>query len=376
MTVILRPSSLLSVGILIAYGFAPLCVHARDVVSANVSASGRAKTYLVSQDDAYILGPGDKLDLKFLGLETSSPFYGTVEIISDGTASFPLLGSVKLSGLTLSQARLWLMQLYKKRLLRPELQVSLLVPRPLRIAIVGEVERPGIYTLTTLEKSNTEREIQINGVPRLVDAIQKAGGVTSLADLRSVLLRRLMPGEEPRYRRTSVNLLALIQEGDMVQNPILFDGDAIRVPKASEAIPESTELASSTLAPREILVNVVGEVVRPGPVTLPASTPLLQAVLAAGGVQDWRANTKSIQLVRINRNGTVFRGSYSLNLNQGASNSENPPLRDRDTVVVGRTALARVSDGLNAIGTPLTSVVNILALIQLLRNATTAGVAR
>jgi len=325
----------------------------------------------VPQDDAYILGAGDTLDLRFLGLDSNSPFYGTVDIVSDGTASLPLLGPVRLSGLTISQARLWLMALYRRQLMRPELQIALLKPRPLRVAVVGEVARPGVYTLSTLEQSNAELRVQISGVPRLVDAIQKAGGVTDVANLRQVLLRRQLPGEPPRYRRTTVDLLALIQEGDMVQNPVLFDGDTIRIPQASESIPEALEVAASTLAPQEIEVNVVGEVERPGTVKLPANTPLVQAVLAAGGAKDWRASTSNVQLVRINRNGTVFRGSYSLNLNQGASTASNPPLRNRDTVVVSRTALAKVSDGLSAIGTPLTGLVNILALVQLLRNANT-----
>jgi polysaccharide export outer membrane protein len=329
------------------------------------------RTVSVPQDDAYILGAGDTLDLRFLGLDSNSPFYGTVDIVSDGTASLPLLGPVRLAGLTISQARLWLMALYRRQLMRPELQIALLKPRPLRVAVVGEVARPGVYTLSTLEQSNADLKVQISGVPRLVDAIQKAGGVTDVANLREVVLRRQLPGDPQRYRRTNVDLLALIQEGDMVQNPILFDGDTIRIPKANESIPEALEVAASTLAPQEIEVNVVGEVERPGTVKLPANTPLVQAVLAAGGATDWRASTSNVQLVRINRNGTVFRGSYPLNLNQGASTSSNPPLRNRDTVVVGRTVLAKVSDGLSAIGTPLTGLVNILALVQLLRNANT-----
>ena len=330
----------------------------------------------VPQDDAYILGAGDTLDLRFLGLDSNSPFYGTVDIVSDGSASLPLLGPVRLAGLTISQARLWLMAMYRRQLMRPELQIALLKPRPLRVAVVGEVARPGVYTLSTLEQSNAELKVQISGVPRLVDAIQKAGGVTDVANLREVVLRRQLPGEPQRYRRTNVDLLALIQEGDMVQNPILFDGDTIRIPKATESIPEALEVAASTLAPQEIEVNVVGEVERPGTVKLPANTPLVQAVLAAGGAKDWRASTSNVQLVRINRNGSVFRGVYPLNLNQGASTSSNPPLRNRDTVVVSRTVLAKVSDGLTAIGAPLTGLVNILALVQLLRNADTYSNAR
>lgn len=321
------------------------------------------------QEDAYILGPGDGLQVKFLGGDTKDPLSGPVEVLSDGTVSLPLLGSVRLTGLTLSQATLWLQALYKRQLLRPELQLTLSRPRPLRVALVGEVERPGVYTLTSSESSNTEAKVSISGLPTLVDAIQKAGGVTSEADLRQVILRRRLPGEAATYRRTKVDLLALVLEGDQVQNPILFDGDTIKLTRAEEPVIEASELAATTLAPRQITVNVVGEVERPGPVPVPANTPLVQAVLAAGGTKSWRANISRVQLVRINRNGSVTRQAFPLDLDAPASADRNPPLRDRDTVVVSRSTYAKLSDAITAVGQPLTGITNVLTLLQLVRNA-------
>ncbi|MFY8148885.1 MAG: SLBB domain-containing protein [Prochlorococcaceae cyanobacterium] len=320
------------------------------------------------QQDTYILGPGDGLQLRFLAGDAKDPLSGPLEVLSDGTVSLPLLGSVRLTGLTLSQATQWLELLFRRQLLRPELQLTLVRPRPLRVALVGEVERPGIYTLTSTETSNTEAQVTISGLPTLVDAIQKAGGLTSEADLRDVLLRRRLPGDTPAYRRTRVNLLALVQDGDQVQNPLLFDGDTIRVSRAAEPVIEASELASTTLAPRQITVNVVGEVERPGPIPLQANTPLVQAVLAAGGPKSWRANTGRVQLVRINRNGSVTRQAFPLDLGAGASLNRNPPLRDRDTIVVGRTNYAKLSDAITAVGTPLTGLANVLTLLQLVRN--------
>lgn len=321
------------------------------------------------QEDAYILGAGDGLLVKFLAGDDKNPLSGPVEVLSDGTASLPLLGSVRLTGLTLSQATLWLQALYRRQLLRPELQLSLSRPRPLRVALVGEVERPGVYTLTNSEASNTEANVSISGLPTLVDAIQKAGGITQQADLRQVVLRRRLPGEAVAYRRTRVNLLALVQDGDQVQNPLLFDGDTIKIEKATETVVEATELASTTLAPKQITVNVVGEVERPGPVPVPANTPLVQAVLAAGGSKSWRANTSRVQLVRINRNGSVTRQAFRLDLGAPASENRNPPLRDRDTVVVTRSNYAKLSDAITAVGQPLTGITNVLTLLQLVRNA-------
>ena len=71
----------------------------------------------------------------------------------------------------------------------------------------------------------------------------------------------------------------------------------------------------------------------PGPVQLQASTPLVQAVMAAGEPKRWRANTGRVQLMRINRN-----------LSQGASNKANPPLRDGDTVLMNRSGFAVASE--------------------------------
>ncbi len=325
----------------------------------------RAQMLPIDQDDPYILGPGDSLALRFLAAtELSGPF----DLLSDGTASLPLLGNVRLGGLTLSQASQWLETLYKRQLLRPELQLSVTRPRPLRVALVGEVARPGVYTLTTSEASQTEAKVTISGLPTLVDAIQKAGGITAEADLRKVQLQRRLPGEAGAYKRTRLDLMALIQEGDQEQNPLLFDGDTIRVETASEPVAEAIELASTTLAPDVITVNVVGEVKAPGRIALPANTPLVQGVLAAGGPVAWRASRGNVELVRINRNGTATRQRFALDLGQGASNTKNPPLRDGDTVLVNRSGLAVASDAIGAVSTPLTGLVNVWALVDLIQN--------
>ena len=345
--------------------FRHFAVAASLVLSLSPLAGVRAQALTADQDDAYILGPGDSLSLRFLAAtELSGPF----NLLSDGTASLPLLGNVRLTGLTLSQASQWLETLYKRQLLRPELQLSVTSPRPLRVALVGQVSRPGLYTLTPSEASQTEAAVPIAGLPTLVDAIQKAGGITAEADLRSVMLQRRLPGESGAYKRTRLNLLALILEGDQQQNPLLFDGDTIRIEAAAEPVPEMIELSSTTLAPLDITVNVIGEVKGGGRIQVPANTPLVQAVLAAGGPIAWRANRGDVELVRINRNGTASRQKFALNLGQGASNSKNPPLRDGDTVVVNRSGLAVTSDALTAVITPIAPILNILNFIELVNN--------
>ena len=318
------------------------------------------------QEDVYIIGPGDVLELKLFDAEALS---GQLEVLNDGSVPLPLVGSVRLSGLTLQQATGWVQQLLAKELLRPDLQLRVVKPRPIRVALVGQVERPGIYSLTTSEASTTEGgQNSISGLPTVVDAIQKAGGITQQANLKSVVLQRRLPGTEKElsYKQAQLDLLDLVLEGNQSQNPFLFDGDTIRIRKAQETPEEAIELAAINLSPQVITVNVIGEVATPGQVQLQANTPLVQAVLAAGGPLNWRANRGNVQLVRINRNGSATLKKFRLDLAEGASNEKNPPLRDGDSVKVNRSPLARVSDTINAVSQPLTGLVQFWTLFRLI----------
>ena len=166
------------------------------------------------QEDAYIIGPGDVLDLK---LFDAAELSGPLEVLNDGSVPLPLVGSVRLSGLTLQQATVWVQQLMSKELLRPDLQLRVVTPRPIRVALVGQVERPGIYSLTTAEASTTEGgSNSISGLPTVVDAIQKAGGITQQANLRGVVLQRRLPGmDKPlSYKQAELDLLDLVLEGN------------------------------------------------------------------------------------------------------------------------------------------------------------------
>ncbi|MBM5796853.1 MAG: sugar transporter [Cyanobacteria bacterium K_Offshore_0m_m2_072] len=337
--------------------FAPL--HA----AAKSPARAASPSVPALREDAYILGGGDQLELKIFDAPELS---GNLDVLNDGTVALPLIGSVRVTGLTLSQAQGWFTSLLKQQLQRPQLLLRVVRPRPIRVALVGEVVRPGIYSLTTSEASQTEgSSVTLSGLPTVVDAIQKAGGITINADLTRVQLQRRLPSDQPVYKRTILDLVALVREGDQVQNPFLFDGDTLRIAKAEQPVQEVVELSSANLSPQTIAVNVIGQVVKPGRLEVPSGLPLVQAVLAAGGVVPGRANTSHVELVRINRNGTATRRTFKLNFSQGASNAENPPLRDGDTVLVNRNGLAVASDGIASVTTPLTGLASVLSLVQL-----------
>lgn len=327
--------------------------------------------------DAYILGPGDQLALAFL-----SPAYtslsGTIELLNDGSASMPLVGSVVLDGLTVNQANRWLTELYRRYLRRPDLNLRVVRPRPMQVSVVGELENPGLYVLNPAgEASQVEgdqarsasQQLTVPGLPTVVSLIQKAGGITLNANLNDVRLRRRIPGDRNQLREVQLNLVALLQQGDKRQNPFLFDGDTLIISRAPAPPPDEVlELAATNLSPQSIQVNVVGEVKSPGRISLRAGTPLIQAVLAAGGPNQLRANRGNVELVRINRNGTATLRRYALDLAQGVSGPRNPPLRDGDSVIVNRSVLATGADAINTVTSPLTGIVNVLALVRILQD--------
>ncbi len=304
-----------------------------------------------SQADLYRLGPGDGLSLSFLD-PSASMVSGAVTILADGTATLALLGSVQLTGLTIGQARVWLRDLYSEYLLRPDLTLSLITPRPVKVTVLGEVEKPGLYSLTS-----------ISATP--VSAIQAAGGITLNADVRKVSLQRQPLGRSGRMSESELNLGALLQSGDQRQNPLLFDGDTLMVGRIDKPVPEEIfALGASNLRPSTVSINVVGEVKAPGRLSLPSNITLSEAILAAGGTTPWRAKTNDIELVRMNRDGTSSHEIFTLNYGKGVSNAYNPPLKEGDTVIVNRSIYGAGMDVINQVVAPLTSVGNLYYLYR------------
>lgn len=307
----------------------------------------------------YVLGPGDRVRIDVFNV---AEFSGEQQVLLDGSLTIPLVGSLMVSGKTLAQVAEEIRFQLSAFLERPIVNVSLVAARPMRIAVVGEVNRPGAYTLTvgtgtgvTLGEAgaSTASSLQVP-IPSVTQILQGAGGITEEADIRRVQVRRPTPGGS--LQSFTVNLWDLIQVGDLEQDLLLFDGDSVFVPTAATLdATEAVQLASANLSPVEISVNVVGEVVRPGLVRLPPNTPMNQAILAAGGFSR-RADELSVELIRLNPNGTVTRREFAVDLTQNLNEQTNPALRNTDIVVVNPSVLAQTADVLNEILGPLTSL--------------------
>ena len=239
--------------------------------------------------------------------------------------------------------------------------------KPIKIAVVGEVYRPGSHfvqpELLSRDGNNGANQGKRESIPpRLSQAISAANGIKPLADIEDVQVKRTAwNGEE---KLISVNLWEVIQSGDTSQDIILQEGDKIVIPQAT-AISQgrSQKQAEGTFSPEQITVNVVGEVVTPGPVEVKPNTPLNQAILAAGGFDSQRANQKEVELVSLKPNGTVDKRKIKVDLGAEVNDETNPILGQNDVVVVGRSGTTAATDGLGQVTSPIGGMLGLFNLL-------------
>jgi polysaccharide biosynthesis/export protein len=242
------------------------------------------------------------------------------------------------------------------------------VLNPIKIAVVGEVNRPGTYNVRGESNASGSTAIQnVNfSIPTVTQAIQAAGGIKPTADVRRIKLLRT--NRDGRGQAKTVNLWALLTQGDSSQDLQLQEGDRIIIPEGAVNPTETNTLANSTISRGTIRVNVVGEVrsSRQGGATieLAPTTTLNQAILAAGGFDPVRANKGTVDLIRLNPNGSVTKRTIGVDFARGVDETTNPTLRDNDIVVVGRSGTTRVGDGLGSILNPLSPLFNIFNLFR------------
>jgi polysaccharide export outer membrane protein len=233
----------------------------------------------------------------------------------------------------------------------------------INVAVVGEVYRPGPYTVAGGARTGeagvpggTSGGSSSDRLPTVTSAIQVAGGIKPLADIRHIQVRR--PTREGSEQVIPVDLWDLLQTGNLRQDVILQEGDTIYIPGVPDVDPaEATAIAVASFSPDTIRVNVVGEVERAGTVDLPPNTPLNQAVLAAGGFTT-RARRSSVRLVRLNPDGTVVERSVPIDFAQGINEASNPMLRNNDVIIVGRSTISGLSDTVGTVLAPLFTIFN------------------
>ncbi|MDX1977461.1 MAG: polysaccharide biosynthesis/export family protein [Pseudanabaenaceae cyanobacterium bins.68] len=296
---------------------------------------------------AYILGPGDILDVAVLGYEQ---FTTKQVILPDGTISIPEVGTVFAAGQTIEALQQDLLKRFKRVVIEPSVVVRLSTLRPVLVNVSGAVQRPGPIQLQPIGIVGTTGAVQ---APTVSIALSLVGGVTREADLRGVVLRRFVPNDEP------VSLtLDLVEAASSLNGPpdiLLRDGDAVFVPKLSAPDRDAQELiARSTFAPRGIRIAVVGEVRAPGEREVQPNISVSRAIAIAGGYTD-KANLMAVGFLRVGRDGKVKQQGVNV-----SDLNDTTQLQDGDLIVVPKTDITAALDTVGNILSPLFNSILLL----------------
>lgn len=252
-----------------------------------------------AQDD-FIVGPEDEISVT---VWDHPDLTRKIRINLEGNISFPLIGEVRVAGLTSIQIE----QKIKKLLdgdyiVNPQVSVIVESYKSSKVAIMGEVKMPGSYPLT--------RRITV------VEALSLAGGLLAEADHEIMIVRPnkkdtaarpFLPEEVDESEIIRVQIREVLQrdpvQGTREKNIEVKSGDTIFVPKAR-------------------MFYVTGEVIKPGQYAYQRGMSLLHAISTAGGFTE-KAQRKKVKVVR---EVEGQKAELSLSLSQ--------PIAPGDTVVV------------------------------------------
>ncbi|HEX6733454.1 MAG TPA: polysaccharide export protein EpsE, partial [Azonexus sp.] len=236
------------------------------------SCLGLAGPALAAADDA--LGPGDSIRIVVF----ENPDLTTeTRISANGYIRFPLLGSVKLDGLSPVAAGEHLAGLLKSgNFIRdPQVTVSVIQVRSRQVSVLGQVLRPGRYALD--ETSTT-----------VTDLLALAGGIGPNGD-DVVTLVRNRDGSSERFE---IDLARMYRNGDMAANLEVENGDTVFVRRAP-------------------MFYIYGEVQRAGTYRLESDMTVMQALSLGGGVTI-RGTERGIRVARRNADGELSRSEIKL----------------------------------------------------------------
>jgi polysaccharide export outer membrane protein len=229
----------------------------------------------VAETTLYHLGAGDQIQVRQPNAEELDG--KLVRVDDQGFADFPLLGRLKVGGLTVTEAQSLIASALSHLLLRPQPILSIMEYRSQPVSVLGAVNNPGV--------------IQLQGKKTLMEMLSLAGGLRQDAGGEVVVTRRLDYGHVPvanesldrsrKFSTAKIDVVALVKGDNPTDNILILPEDVISVPGSE-------------------FIYVTGEVRKPGSFPLRASPGIsvLQAISLAEGLGP-QASAKNARIFRV-----------------------------------------------------------------------------
>ena len=313
----------------------------------------------------YILGPGDQISIKFIGLDNFTDIF---MVDNQGFIDLPEINLQKAENYTIPELREILLEKYSEFIYDPQLKIKLYKERPIKVTLRGEVNTSGLFVFNPIhiakDKKNINLQKGLNNMgdktsriyafslrPTLFDLIQKGNGLTSNSDLsRITVVRNNSLSGGGGKLKTEINLFNLIDKGDQAVNIELRDGDDVFVSRNEDILVDQlSALNNSNLTPKEISVFINGNVNKQGRMILPQGVSLFEAIAAAGE----RSLSGNIEFVRFKKRGKTEKRIIAFNEKSIKGSVKNPILLSGDIIFVRKSILGQTTQAINEYSIPI-----------------------
>lgn len=248
----------------------------------------------------YVIGPGDEIRINVWGMVE---LHLSVVVDRNGNITLPRIGTLGVAGLTFKELKELLYKEFSKYYTGFEMNVSMGSLRTIRVYVVGNANRPGAYTVSSLST--------------LVNALFEAGGPSKKGTMRDIQVKR--------NGKTLVHfdMYDLLLKGDKTKDIRLMPGDVIFIPPVGP------------------LVGIAGMVKNPAIYELKGETRLLDLIEMAGGLTSMAFKGR-VQVQRIENHQyiTIFEGDLldisknNLILKDGDLVKIFPVVEEKNTIVI------------------------------------------
>jgi polysaccharide export outer membrane protein len=269
--------------------------------------------------DDYPIGPGDVLTVTVPAMEEIGS--RKVRVSAEGQIELPLIGTVQAGGRTEDGLAQELDSRLKQYMFAPQASVFVDEYRNREVAVVGEVNKPGVFVLNSSSET-------------VLDILTEAGGVAATAADELVLIPA---GEKSVIAQPAAALkqAAATQSADTMAS----SAQALSIRLHSTSLTGGGNYLNLPVRPGDVIVvpgggqvMVVGWVQSPGHFAVGSGLTVLGAIGEAGGPM-FAADTKSVTLLRSARDGS--KSTQVVNLDQIAHGGEaDLPVKANDVIDV------------------------------------------
>jgi protein involved in polysaccharide export with SLBB domain len=245
----------------------------------------------VSVPPDYIIGPGDELIISVWGRINER---WKVSVSREGTIYLPKIGLISVSGVSFENINDFLKKEISRYYSDFEINVSLGKLKSIRVYIVGNVSKPGAYTLS--------------GLSTVISALFETGGPSKNGSMRAIELKR------GGKTISVIDLYDFLLKGDKTKDLKLINEDVIYVPPVGP------------------LVAITSGVKNPSIYEIKNGNKLLDLINMAGGFDNIAYN-KRISVKRIFENKYTDYADFDIdNLNENSD--KNIYLKDGDIITI------------------------------------------